>query len=87
MERCDCGLERFQVVWDLGLLDFGYVEQLPSEECNRVIPIPVPRGLVKLSLCLLQNKELLLLGSWVPNHTYSIVAHAHLIKLARIYSE
>ena len=87
VERCDSRFERFQVVRSLDLLDFGYVEQLPSEECYRVIPIPFPRGPVKLSLCLLQNKELLLLGSWVPNNTYSVVANAQLIKLARIDRE
>ena len=87
VERCYCRFERFQVIRSLDLLDFGYVEQLPSEECNRVIPIAMPRGLVKLSLCLLQNKELLRLGSWVPNHTYSVVTHAQLIKLTRIDRE
>ena len=59
----------------LGLLDLGNVEQLPSEEGHRMVHIPAPRGLLKLSLGVLQDKELLRLGPGAPNHAYSVVAH------------
>ena len=84
MKRCDCGLERFQVARDLGLLDFRYVEQLPGEKCNRVILPFAPVCPLKVSLCLLQNKELLRLGSCVPDHADPVVTHSQLVPPARV---
>ena len=84
MERCDRWLDRFQIERVLGLLDLYDVEQLPSEESNRMRTPKAPRVLAELILCTLQDKEFLRLGPCVANHPQSVVVH---LQLARGDSE